>query len=113
MNILKNNSVFIEHWCYTKPDFVPDEVGNIIIIKKVSFGPLEIYEWGIDFNNVPYERYEWVENDFYKDENYRRNITRKELFNQIHSVVSLLKGNGLSEWVTTYEKMLDRLNSML
>ena len=110
---MKNKSVFIGHWCYTIPDLVPKQNGDIVIIKKVSFGPLEVYEWGIDFNNTPYEWYEWVENDFYEDENYRRNITREELFNQILSVVSLFKGNGLSELVTIYEKILDGLNSML
>lgn len=113
VNTMKNNSVFIEHWCYTKPDLVPNQNGDIIIIKKVSFGPLEVYEWGIDFNNIPYECYKWVENNFYEYENYRRNITREELFNQILLVVSLFKGNGLSELVTIYEKILDGLNSML
>lgn len=113
VNTMKNNSVFIEHWCYTKPDLVPNQNGDIIIIKKVSFGPLEVYGWGIDFNNIPYECYKWVENNFYEYENYRRNITREELFNQILLVVSLFKGNGLSELVTIYEKILDGLNSML
>ncbi len=107
---MKNNSVFIEQWCYTKPDLIPSEDGDIVIIKKVSFGPLEVYEWGIDFNNNPYEWYKWLENDFYENENYRKNITREELFNQIHSVVLLFKKNGLSEWITIYEKILDRLN---
>ena len=110
---MKNKSVFIEHWCYTKPDLVPNKNGDIVIIKKVSFGPLEVYEWGIDFNNTPYECYKWVENDFYDDENYRKNITREELFHQILSVVLLFKENGLSEWITIYGKILDGLNFML
>ena len=109
---MKNNSVFIGHWCYTKPDLVPNGTGDIVIIKKVSFGPLEVYEWGIDFNNTPYECYQWVENDFYEDENYRRNITREELFNQILSVILLFKENRLSEWITLYGKILDGLNSI-
>ena len=110
---MKNKSVFIEHWCYTKPDLVPNKNGDIVIIKKVSFEPLEVYEWGIDFNNTPYEWYKWVENDFYEDENYRKNITREELFNQILSVILLFKENGLSEWITIYGKILDGLNFML
>ena len=55
----------------------------------------------------------WVENDFYEDENYRKNITREELFNQILSVILLFKENGLSEWITIYGKILDGLNFML
>lgn len=104
---------FIENWCYTKPNLVPNENEDIVIIKKVSFGPLEVYEWGIDFNNTPYEWYKWVENDFYENENYRKNITKEELFNQIFSVILLFKENRLSEWITIYEKILDGLNSML
>ena len=50
---MKNNSVFIEHWSYTKPNLIPKKDGNIVIIQKVSFGPLEMYEWGIYSNNIP------------------------------------------------------------
>lgn len=74
---MKNKSVFIEHWCYTKPELIPNENGDIVIIKKMSFGPLEVYEWGIDFNNTPYEWYNWVENDFYKYENYKKILQKK------------------------------------
>lgn len=107
---MKNKSVFIEHWCYTKPELIPNENGDIVIIKKMSFGPLEVYEWGIDFNNTPYEWYNWVENDFYKYENYRKNITKEELFNQILSLILLFKENGLSEWIIIYNKILNDLN---
>ncbi len=107
---MKNKSVFIGHWCYTKPVLIPNENGDIVIIKKMSFGPLEVYEWGIDFNNTPYECYNWVENDFYKYENYRKNITKEELFNQILSLILLFKENGLSEWINIYNKILDGLN---
>ncbi len=110
---MKDNSVFIGRWNYAKPNLVPNKNGDIVIVQRASFGPLEVYEWGIGFNNIPYERYEWIENDFYEDENYRRNITREELFSQILSVVSLFKENGLSEWVIIYEKILDGLNFML
>lgn len=34
--------VFIDRWCYTMPDAVPDEDGNIVLISKKSFGPLEV-----------------------------------------------------------------------
>ena len=113
IKFMKNDSVFIEHWNYTKPNFIPDKDGNIVIIQKLSFGPLEMYEWGIDFNNIPYECYKWLENDFYTYENYKINITKEELFYQIHFVISLFKQNGRSEWVATYEKILDTLNSNL
>ena len=62
--------VFIDRWCYTMPDTAPDEDGIIVLISKKSFGPLEIYEWGLDNNHNPYERYEWLENDLYEDEKY-------------------------------------------
>ena len=55
VNTMKNKSVFIGNWYYTKPDLIPNKNGDIVIIKRVSFGPLEAYEWGIDVNNTPYE----------------------------------------------------------
>ena len=45
--------VFIDRWCYTMPDTVPDEDGIIVLISKKSFGPLEVYEWGLDNNHNP------------------------------------------------------------
>ena len=71
--------IFIDRWCYTMPDYVPAEDGNIILISKKSFGPLEVYEWGLDNNNNPYERYEWLEDDFYEGYKYCKTITREEL----------------------------------
>ena len=129
----KNSSVFIGQWCYTKPDLIPKENGDIIIIKKVSFGPLEVYEWGIDYNHIPYAYYQWVENDFdgnnhaendyagndcsgnnhaanncAEKEKNRRMITREELLAQVNSEVLLFKENALSEWVMFYEKILHK-----
>ncbi len=106
VNTMKNKSVFIGNWYYTKPDLIPNKNGDIVIIKRVSFGPLEAYEWGIDVNNTPYELYKWAENDFYEDESYRKNITREELINQILSVILLFEENGLSEWVNIYGQLL-------
>ncbi len=107
---MKNKSVFIGNWYYTKPDLIPNKNGDIVIIKRVSFGPLEAYEWGMDVNNTPYELYKWAENDFYEDESYIKNITREELINQILSVILLFEENGLSEWVNIYGKILDGLD---
>ena len=44
--------VFIDRWCYTMPDTAPDEDGIIVLISKKSFGPLEIYEWGLDLSLI-------------------------------------------------------------
>ncbi len=110
---MKNNSVFIEHWSYTKPNLIPNKNGNIVIIQKVSFGPLEMYEWGIDSNNIPYTCYQWLENDFFQYENYKINITKEELFHQIYFVISLFQQNKLSEWADIYNNILDTLNSRL
>lgn len=100
--------VFIDRWCYTMPDAVPDEDGNIVLISKKSFGPLEVCEWGLDNNHNPYERYEWLENDLYEDERYCKNISKEELLKQIYNVISIFRSNGLSEWINFYMEILDR-----
>lgn len=63
---MKDNTTYIAPWRYKKPNFVPNKEGNIVLISKASFGPLEVYEWGIDADNNAFERYEWLENDFYQ-----------------------------------------------
>ncbi|MDE7415497.1 MAG: hypothetical protein K2N44_04145 [Lachnospiraceae bacterium] len=107
----RTEEVTIERWYYTKPDFIPDKDGNIVLITKKSFGPLEVYEWGIDSNKNAYERYKWLENDFYEDESYCQNIEREKLLEQIHSVISVFRNNELPEWSDLYEKIIKRLNS--
>lgn len=97
--------VSIDRWCYTMPDLVPAKNGDIVLISKQSFGSLEVYEWGLDNNNNPYELYEWLENDFYEDENFRKTITREELRKQIYLVISIFESNGLSELVNFYRKI--------
>lgn len=110
---MKSSSVFIGQWLYSKPDLVSNKDGNIILISKASVGPLEVYEWGIDSNNMPYECYKWIENDFFENENYFKNIKREELLKQIDLVILLFKSNGLSEWVDIYEKIVKSLNRNL
>ena len=103
--------VSIGRWYYTKPDFVPDKNGTIVLISKKSFGPLEVYEWGIDSNKKAYELYRWLENDFYADESYCQYIEREKLLEQIHSVISLFQHNELPEWADFYEKVMEHLNT--
>lgn len=98
--------VSIGRWYYTKPDFVPNKDGNIALILKKSFGPLEVYEWGIDSDKNAYELYRWLENEFYEDESYCITIEREKLLEQIHSVTSLFRNNGLSEWAELYADII-------
>ena len=101
--------VFIDRWCYTMPNTVPDEDGIIVLISKKSFGPLEVYDWGLDNNHNPYERYEWLENALYEDEKYCKNISEEELLKQIFGIISIFKSNGLSDWINFYMEILGRL----
>lgn len=103
--------VSVRRWYYTKPDFIPDKNGNIVLISKKSFGPLEVYEWGIDSDKKAYELYRWLENDFFEDDSYYINIEREKLLEQIHSVISLFRDNELPEWADFYEKVMEHLNT--
>lgn len=98
------DELFIDRWVYNKPKLTPDENGNIVIISKVSFGPLEVYEWGIDRCGKPYETYRWCENDLYEDENYLKNITFSELIQKTGDMAQLAANNGFSDWARCYEE---------
>ena len=45
---MNKNYIFIDRWNITKTDFMPSENGDIVLISIKSFGPLEVYEWGLD-----------------------------------------------------------------
>ena len=106
-------SVFVGNWSFSMPDTKPDSDGNIVLIKKVSFGPCEVYKWGLDINKLPYEQYQWCENDFFEDESYIKHITRAELLSQIRNVIRVFTEQELPEWADTYNKILDWLISDL
>lgn len=98
------DQLFVNRWVYSPPILTPDKNGNIVIIFKASFGPLEVYEWGIDSGGKPYEMYKWCENDVYEGENYTKNITVSELYKEIDNMTKLAADNGLSDWVRFYEE---------
>lgn len=106
----KNDTVYIEQWLYRKPQLTPNQDGNIVLISKGCFGPLEVYEWGIDADRQAYERYEWLENEFYQYDNYRIKIEWKRLRQQIQNVIVLFRNNGFPDWAEQYETILDHLN---
>ena len=110
---MTSKNVFVGNWSYIMPDTKANSNVRIVLIKKLSFGPCEVYEWGIDNNGLPYEEYKWCENDFFKDESYFKHLTKKELTEQIENVIRLFTENELSEWVNVYYKILNWLNSSL
>lgn len=97
-NSAKEASVFINRWLYSKPKLTPNKDGDIVLICKSSFGPLEVWEWGLDVNNIPYEDYQWCEDDFFADLSGRKPITAAELIKVIQSTCKLYDENDLSEW---------------
>lgn len=105
----KNDTVYIEQGLYRKPQLTPNQDGNIVLISKGCFGPLEVYEWGIDADKQAYEHYEWLENDFYQFENYCIKIEWEQLRQQIQNVIVLFRTNGFSDWAEQYETILDHL----
>ena len=54
---MTSKNVFVGNWSYIMPDTKANSNGCIVLIKKLSFGPCEVYEWGIDNNGLPYEEY--------------------------------------------------------
>ncbi len=108
---MSEKSVYMNRWLYDKPDLVPNKDGDIVLISKKSFGPLEAFEWGIDRNNIPYESYEWLENEWLEDTSYRKNITNQELINILNSEIKNFSDNGLSEWVCIFYGVIDKINS--
>ena len=42
--IMTSKNVFVGNWSYIMPDTKANSNGHIVLIKKLSFGPCEVYE---------------------------------------------------------------------
>lgn len=93
----------IGRWHYLKPNLTPDKNGDIVLIHKASFLPLEYYEWGINQNKQAFERYQWCEEDFYEDINYCNIITKDELIKEIDDLISVLFKKGYNDFANEYK----------
>lgn len=107
MKKILNNTLITDRWCYSKPTLTPNKNGNMVLIHKVSFGPLECWEWGLDSNKIPYEMYKWCENDLYEDENYTKNISFSEFKQKLNNMTDLVKDTKLSDWSEIYQKAIE------
>lgn len=107
MKKILNNTLIIDRWFYNKPSLTPDKNGNIVLIHKVSFAPLECWEWGIDCAGKPYELYRWCENDLYEYENYTKNISCSELKQKLNYMTELVSNTELSDWSEIYQKAIE------
>ena len=54
---MENKAATIGRWHYSEPALDADESGLTVIFSKSSVAPAEIFEWGIDADNHPFERY--------------------------------------------------------
>ena len=110
---MKNKTVSVGRWQYSKPSFEADESGQTVIFSKSSVAPAEIYEWGIDADNHPFERYRWCENDFYEESNYSKTISKEELIKRIDETSSILKKHGFDAVSEQYDRIKMQINSVL
>lgn len=104
-----SNTLVTGRWFYNKPNLTPDKNGNIVLIHKVSFGPLECWEWGLDSDKIPYETYEWCENDLYEDENYNKSISVSELRQKLNYMTEMVSGTELENWSLIYKKVTEMI----
>ena len=95
-------------WFYSAPRITPDQDGRIVVISMKCFGPLEVYEWGIDADGDFYEKYQWIENDLY-DDDYEKKISKEKFVKQIENMKSLIRDTEVSGWKDDYDKILQMI----
>ncbi len=109
---MSKKDVQINRWFYEIPDLIPDSEGKTAIVKIKSFGPLEVFEWGIGSDGVPYELYNWCENDLCEHENYCRPTTAETLWKKIKEVITLFERNGCIKQADIYRGVLDKVRQL-
>ena len=92
----------LDRWHDSQPEEAPDSEGNTVLLRQVSVAPMEVWEWGVGPDGQPYERYAWLEDDFYADASYCRPISCEEL-------LRLLRKKGDPELVKKFERIRQRL----
>ena len=97
------------HWEYDGPDMVPDKDGRRKLIVQRCWGPLQVHEWGIDPNGKPYKEYNWIENDFFADENYHKEISWEELISAIDDMIDCYRKEESIPMAVLYEKVRNEL----
>ena len=95
----------LDYWWYSQPIPAPNANGDAVLIRASSIAPLESWEWGIDREGRPYECHQWLENDFYEDENARSTISWEELLEQIERLIPRLQGIHEDEWAEEYARL--------
>jgi len=105
-----SNQLFIDRWFFPEPKLIPDSDGNIVIVSKVSVGPCEYFEWGITANMTCFEKYEWCENDWFKDSSYIKGIEKNKLIDVIQTMKNQVEGTSLEYWNKIYDDFLDKLS---
>jgi len=88
---VENKVVTVGRWSYSEPAQTSDENGQLVIFSKSSVAPAEIFEWGIDAEKHPFERYRWCENDFYEESNYEKTILKKHSFDTVSKQYDMIK----------------------
>lgn len=111
MDVKKTSTgVFIGSWHYGKPNLLPNKNGDIVLVHRYSFGPVETWEWGIDKDGSYYEDYKWLENDLYEEENYREIITKEQMLKVIDDFQKMFNSHKLKEYVKEYDIVVKYIN---
>ena len=91
----------------------PTKTVNLSFFQSQLLLPLKFFEWGIDAEKHPFERYRWCENDFYEESNYEKTISIEELIKQIEEISSILKKHGFDTVSKQYDMIKAKINSIL
>jgi len=103
-------NVWIDRWNIDPPQESPDETGRRVLISMKSFGPLEVWEWGLQDEHQPFMRYAWLENDFYADDNRTEFICMAELLEKIRFLAEQLHEHGFPEMAARYDALYAELS---
>ena len=110
---MENGFAAVGRWRWSEPTLEADEKGSTVIFSKSSISPLEVYEWGIDAEKRPFERYRWCENDFYEECDTCKAISEEELMGLLADTASFLREHGCGTAAVKFDEIGKRLKSRL
>ena len=109
MNV--DRHIWLDGVLYSAPAQEPNAEGDTVLVSIASVAPLESWEWGVAREGRPYEQRQWMENDFYEDENDRRAISREELLEVVDGLIRQLRENREVGWAEEYIRIRRRIEA--
>lgn len=97
------DSVIVNSMNYIKPNMEPDKDGDIHLVTKLCFGPIQSWEWSINKEGKFFVEYKWLENELFEDDSFKVECSQEEMIKKMQEMQTFFADYDLDEYVEIYK----------